>query len=251
MILTRENYHSLEANREYMGATQLKSFMECPARAMAELRGVYKKDSDAFLAGHYLDAHFEGTLDIFRAQHPELFKKDGTLLQKYERINDCINAIETDDKMRMLCTGEQQKIMTGVIEGVKFKIMIDSYLPDLTIDRKLMADFKDKWSDGEYVPWWKVYRYDIQAAIYSEIRRQVEGGKMLPFDLVAVSKEPIPDKAWVRFTPEYMEHVLDEVKYELEKAQMVKFGIADETECGECEYCRSIKKLIQPEIIGG
>ena len=252
MMLTRENYHSIEARKQYMGASQFKDFLDCEACALAIINGEYVQQSDAFLAGHYLDAHFEGTLDIFRAQHPEMFlkSKPGVLLDKYRRIEECINTIENDPVMLDLCSGEQQKIMTGEIAGVPFKIMIDSYHPDKTVDRKAMADFKDKYSEAEgtYVPWWKAYRYDIQAAIYTEIRRQNEG-KTVPFDLVAISKEPVPDKAWVRFSPEYLERVLEEIKRLAPKFQAIKDGFFDAGACGECDFCKAKKRLRQPEII--
>ena len=249
--VTPENYFSTEASMDYMGASQFKAFMDCPARAMAEIRGEYKMTSDALLQGSYMDAHFEGTLDIFKGQHPELFKRDGSLLAKYEHVNDCINAIESDPVMLKLCTGEQQKIMTGMIGDVPFKIMIDSYHPDVTVDRKLMANFDDKWKDGEYVPWWKAYGYQYQAAIYSYIRAQNEHTKMKPFDLVAVSKEPVPDKDWVRFDPDYLHEVLAEIYHHASTFKSIKVGFLDAEACGDCEYCRMHKKLTVPRIIGG
>ena len=49
MILTPDNYYSVEANREYMSCSQYQSFMDCEARTMAELEGRYvREDSDAF-----------------------------------------------------------------------------------------------------------------------------------------------------------------------------------------------------------
>ena len=248
MKLTHENYHSIEANTEYMSTSQFKAFMECPARALAEIKGEYRKESDAFLQGQYLDAFFECNLQSFKAMHPEMLKRDGTLLQKFEKINDAIEAIKADETMFKLCTGEQQKIMTGVIGGVKFKIMIDSYHPDLTVDRKYMKDFSDAWKDGSYVPWWKAYGYDFQAAIYTEIRRQNEE-KRVPFDLVAISKESVPDKAWVRFSDAYLRNILDIVECNAPLFQAMKDGLVPVKGCGECEYCRSLKKLTEPEII--
>lgn len=249
MILTQENYHSKEANQLYMGASQFKSFMECQARAMAEINETYVKDSSAFVEGHYIDSHFEGTLNIFKAKHPELFKKNGDLQKKYECLNTCIQAIENDEKMLYLCSGEQQKIMTGIIAGVPFKIMIDSYLPEVTVDRKAMKDFDDIWKNGEKLPWWKAYGYDYQGAIYIEIRRQNEEGVVLPFDLVAISKKEVPDKRWLRFMQDRLEEQLCIVKHNAPKFQMIKEGLIDPEECGICEYCISNKKLIEPEII--
>lgn len=69
--LTAENYFSPENSMKYLGSSQFKSFMRCEAAALAELRGEYQREvSDALLIGSYVDAHYDGTLDIFRAQHP-------------------------------------------------------------------------------------------------------------------------------------------------------------------------------------
>lgn len=248
MRLTRKNYHLIKANTAFMSASQFKAFMECPARAVAEIKGEYRMQSDAFLQGAFLDAYFEKRTDEFRAEHPEMFKKDGTLLQKFEKVNEAISVIEADPVMRKLCRGKQQKIMTGVIGGVPFKIMIDSLHADKTVDRKYMRDFADVWKDGERMPWWRAYGYQYQAAIYQEIRRQNEG-KRVPFDLVAISKETVSDKAWVRFSDEYLCNVLDIVENNAPLFQAMKDGLVEAKGCGECEYCRSKKRLTEPKII--
>lgn len=248
MRLTRKNYHSIKANAAFMSTSQFKSFMECPARAVAEIKGEYVKESDAFLQGAFLDAYFEKRTDEFKTEHPEMFKKDGELKAQFEKVNEAIAVIEADPVMRKLCRGKQQKIMTGEIGGVPFKIMIDSLHKDLTVDRKYMKDFSDVWKDGEKMPWWKAYGYHYQAAIYQEIRHQNEG-KRVPFDLVAVSKEAVPDKAWVRFSDEYLRNVLDIVECNAPLFKAMKDGLVEAKGCGECEYCRSKKRLIEPEII--
>lgn len=248
MRLTRKNYHIPTTNAAFMSASQFKAFMDCPARAVAEIKCEYVKESDAFLQGAFLDAYFEKRTDEFRAEHPEMFKRDGELKAQFEKVNEAIAVIEADPVMRKLCRGKQQKIMTGEIGGVPFKIMIDSLHPDKTVDRKYMKDFSDVCQDGERMPWWKAYGYQYQAAIYQEIRRQNEG-KRVPFDLVAVSKESVPDKAWVRFSDEYLRNVLDIVECNAPLFQAIKDGLVEAKGCGECEYCRAKKRLAEPEII--
>lgn len=86
MILTKDNYFSREANMEYMSVSQFKSFCTCPAATMAELTGEYERETTtALLVGSYVDAHFEGTLDLFKGQHPELFTKGGGLKSEYRK----------------------------------------------------------------------------------------------------------------------------------------------------------------------
>ena len=45
MELTKQNYFSVDANMEYMGATQFKDFMKCESEGLAKANGVisYKK----------------------------------------------------------------------------------------------------------------------------------------------------------------------------------------------------------------
>ena len=76
MILTNENYYSNIANQEYMSVSQYKSFHKCEAAAMAELRGEWvRPKTTALLVGSYVDSWFEGTLDEFKEQNPEIFRK--------------------------------------------------------------------------------------------------------------------------------------------------------------------------------
>ena len=84
MTLTNDNYFSVEASMEYFGVSQIKAFNECEARALAECKGEWKEEpSVALLRGSFIDAYFEGTLDKFIEEHPELFKRDGNLKADY------------------------------------------------------------------------------------------------------------------------------------------------------------------------
>ena len=105
MLLTSENYYSTEADKEYLSVSQYKNFVGslgrpgCEAYAMAKLNEEWvenMEDSDALMVGSYVDAHFEGTLDVFKAQHPCMFKKDGSLMAKYIKANEMINRCERD-----------------------------------------------------------------------------------------------------------------------------------------------------------
>ena len=94
MILTNDNYFSIEASKEYFSVSQYKSFMECEAKAMAEIRGEWKqKKTTALLVGSYVDAYFEGTLDTFKLENPEIFKKDWTLKADYVQADEIIKRI--------------------------------------------------------------------------------------------------------------------------------------------------------------
>lgn len=84
MILTQENYYSKEANQEYLSVSQYKDFcgtigrVGCEEQALAKLNGYWEMEkTTALLVGSYVDSHFEGTLDLFKAQNPEIFTKKG------------------------------------------------------------------------------------------------------------------------------------------------------------------------------
>ena len=80
-----------------MSVSQFKAFDKCPAAALAELSGAYEHEkTTALLVGSYVDAHFEGTLDVFKAKNPELFKRDGTLRSEYLNADKIISRVEQD-----------------------------------------------------------------------------------------------------------------------------------------------------------
>ena len=135
MILTQENYYSKEANEEYLSVSQYKDFcgsvgrLGCEEQALAKIRGDYEMETTtSLLVGSYVDAHFEGTLNIFQAQHPEIFTKSGTLKAEYRKAEEIINRIEKDELFMKFMSGEKQKIFTGELFGAKWKVKLDSNL---------------------------------------------------------------------------------------------------------------------------
>ena len=96
--------------------------------------------SKALMVGSYVDSYFEGTLDSFKANNPDLFKRDGGLKAEYVKADEIIERIERDAYFMKYMSGEKQVIMTGELFGAKWKIKIDSYIPDVAIvDLKVMA----------------------------------------------------------------------------------------------------------------
>jgi hypothetical protein len=193
-----------------------------------------------------VDAHFSRTLDIFKAQHPEIFLKSGGLKSEYEQANQIIARIERDDQFMAAISGESQVIMTGEIEGVPVKMKGDSLLPDMTVDLKIMRDFEDVWSaeDGCRIPWWKAWRYDIQGAIYQLIRAQNEGGEIKPFGIAGATKEkPEPDIGLFQFHQSILDAAMDEVRADIVYFDGLKKGLYEPAGCGKCAWCRSQKVL--------
>ena len=196
MNLTDENYFSKEMNMKYMSASQFKDFLKCPACAMAKLKEEWKQEkTTALMVGSYVDASYEGTIDIFKAKNPEIFKKDGELKSEYKKAEEIINRLEKDKMFSKYMSGEKQVIMTGEILGVPFKIKIDSFHKDKCIvDLKVMKDMQPIWNGKEKENFVEYYGYDIQMAIYQEIVRQ-NTGKILPTFLCVATKETVTDFA--------------------------------------------------------
>lgn len=254
MILTAENYFSKEADMEYLSASQYKKFagclgsLGCEAKAMAELRGEWEEEkSTALLVGSYVDAHFEGTLDLFRAQHPEIFTKQGSLKAEYKRADEVINRIERDEYFMAHMAGEKQVIMTGEIEGAPFKIKMDSYFPGkLIVDLKCMKSLGESFYSADYgkMDFVRNWGYDIQGAIYQEIVRQNIGEK-LPFKIAAASKEEYPDIDVIQVEQSLMDGALEEVKKNIPSILALKKGEYDPVRCEkrDCNYCKHTKKL--------
>ena len=239
----------MDANIEYMSASQFKDFMKCEREALAKITGDYvEEQTKAMLVGAYVDAYFSNEMEEFIAKNPQIFKKDGTLLKDFERANEIIQTIENDPMLMEYLNGEHQVIMTGEISGVKFKIKIDALLKGCIVDQKIMSSIADLiWVEDENgfshkVDFVQAYGYDIQGAIYQEIVRQ-NIGKKLPFVLAVTTKEECPDKALIMIDQYYLDKALQLVKDNCEHFDFIKKGIVLPKGCGKCPTCRKTKMV--------
>lgn len=241
MTLNNDNYYSLAANTEYMSVSQFKAFKKCEAAAMAELRGEYDKPkSTALIVGSYIDAWFEGTSDQFKTDNPGIFKRDGALKSEYQHADRIIERLQRDEFFMSLMSGQKQVIRTGEICGVPFKIKMDSYHPgQMIVDLKVMRDFEPVWVSGQgKLNFIEAWGYDLQGAAYQAI----EGDK-LPFVIAATTKEPEPDIGVWQIDQARLDVALDEIKANIQRYAMLKFGIGEPERCEKCDYCKSTKKL--------
>lgn len=254
-MLTNENYFSPENNWRYCGSSQYKDFFGslgkhgCEAMALAKLHQQWDTEkTTALLVGSYVDAHFEGSLDLFKSQNPEIFTRSGELRAEYRKANDIIQVIEEDKLFMQYMSGDKQTILTGDIEGVPFKIKIDSYIKDKAIvDLKTMASIrKFEWvKDYGKVNFVDYWGYDIQAAIYQEIVRQ-NTGLTLPFYIAVASKEKITDKEVIWLPDALLESRLIEIKQNMNRLMQLKSGEIEPDRCENCDYCTSTKVLTTP-----
>ena len=233
---------------EYMSVSQFKAFEKCPASALAEIKGKYKREeTTALLVGSYVDAYFEGTLANFKKKHPEIFKKGGVLKADYVQADKIIQRILKDKLFVKYLSGEKQAIMTGEINGVAVKIKADSLHPDKIVDLKVMGNFESEYdAEKGFVPWFIFWGYDLQGAVYQEIVRQNTGEK-LPFYLAAATKEKITDLEIVEIEQDDLDFALDRFKESVEMFDAMKQGIIEPDRCGNCDYCKMSKKLTEPK----
>lgn len=250
MILTKENYFSADADYEYMGTSQFKQFEKCSATAMAILRGEYIREvTVSMLIGSYVDAYFEGSLDKFKTEHPEIFKRDGSLKSEFVHAEQIIERIERDAFFMKQLSGEKQVVMTGTISGVKVKIKVDSLLPDRIVDLKIMKDFSPIFVEGQgRLPWFEAWRYDLQGAIYQEIVRQNTGEK-LPFYLAAATSEKTPNIDVFLIEDDLLEYELSQFKTNAPAYDAMKKGVLYPERCERCDYCKATKVLSAENII--
>lgn len=243
--ITDDNYYSREVNSDWMSTSQFKAFKRCEAAALADIRGEgpERKPSTAMLVGSYVDAYFSNELPQFISEHPECFKRDGSLKAEFEKAEEIIQRIEAQPEMsRLEHAGETQRIFTGTIGGVPFRCKTDVYIPgEMILDNKVMRDFSPQYVDGEgRLPWWQYWGYDIQGAIYQEIIRQNTGEK-LPFVLSAATKEDEPDLVLLNITQPYLDYELAQVEELAPRYDAIKKGIIEPERCEKCAYCRRTK----------
>ena len=249
-LLTKENYKD---NHYYLSYSRFSKFLDCEAAAFAD----YKTEPTvAFLVGSYVDAYFSNEMPEFQAAHPEMYNsRTGELKKDFIKADEIIARIEQDPLLVHYMSGEKQTIMAGEIEGVPFKIKMDSYLEnEAIVDLKIMKDFNKVWSTAykAYINFVEAYDYDIELAIFQEIVRQNTGGKTLPCYLVCATKENPPDIGLFEIPQEALDKALQTVKNNLPRYLQISQGKVAPHRCEKCAYCRSSKKakLISYEYAG-
>ena len=260
---TDDNYFSPEMNRLYSGSSQIKQFIQCEAQTMAQLRGESQKEtSDAMLQGSYVHAWSEGTLERFIEEHPEIMaskgKNAGGLKAAFQICDTVIDVLKNDKAIySIIGQCEKEHAFTGEIFGLPIKIKVDL----LNREKKYFADLKVVKSISDY-SWSDDYRrkvnfimswhYEWQMAIYCEILKQNLGEYFTP-NIIAASKEDVPDKALITFETEnenslkqFVETTLEEIKPHILRIKELKEGKAEPTRCEKCDYCKSTKIITEP-----
>ena len=257
--LTSSNYHTAEQNKKYWSVSLFKAFDKCEASGLAQVRGQYQRETtDALLIGSYVDAYFAGEMDEFVGKHADkMFTKKGELYAKFEQANRLVNIIECQPLMMDFLEGEKQVIRTGPLFGVDWKIKMDVYdnvghgdIPPRIVDLKVVKDFNPLYQDGfGYRPWIEYWGYDIQGAIYQKIEQiSSQRAEPLPFYIVAVTKEKVPDIAVIRLPQHVLDTALKVVEAKIDEFDLVKSGEIPAKRCEHCDYCKSSKILTEPMV---
>lgn len=274
MKLTNGNYYGAKANREFMSVSQFKQFRKCEAMALAELKGEYERPaSKALLLGSFVDEMLTGTkksqIKFVYENFSELFQKSSKLSKlddasritfitdyfadlfdvdnkPYAEIVQALKAIDKVKKQPLMMKylgGKKQQIMTGEINGVPFKIKMDSYKPgEYIADLKYLKDFRSPNLFESAIKYWQ---YDLQMAVYREIVRQ-NTGKVLPTYLVIVTKEDVPRVAVAEIKEWNLDEALETVKALAPHYYAIKNGEIGPEQCGVCDYCADTTILTEP-----
>lgn len=263
--INKSNYYTLEANKAFFSASQIKSFNECEERTLAEIEGRWERPkSDALLIGSYVDAAFESkkAFASFRSEHPEIFKKDGSIKAEYARADAMIAKAKSDKVFANFMSGRKQVIKTANILGHPFKAKLDVLRirgdeNDRIVDLKTIRDAKPLYKVGEgrlnFVRYWQ---YDTQMAIYQAVIEKVTG-KKLPTFLACITKEDPPDILLVEIDQKAIDIELEMLSYKIDRYAGIKAGVIQPTRCENCSYCRATRKLTGPigldmlDMLGG
>lgn len=246
MQITQSNYYSAEADKVYWSASQIKSFLTCEARAKAELDGLYVKPSTtALLIGSYVDCRLTepDKFELFIRDHPEMFKKDGSIKSDFVKAEEMIERAKSDDVFMSYLGGEHQKIFTGELFGLPFKAKLDAYKAGQYItDLKTVKDLEPIYKAGEGklnpVEYWM---WDIQLSIYAALE-----GNNLPIYLALITKQTPPDLKLVELELYKREACLEYLAEIMPRLDAIKAGIIEPARCENCDYCRATRKITKP-----
>jgi hypothetical protein len=250
--LTSQNYHSIEANREYMSNSLYGHFIECEERAMAILNGSWAEDqSESLLVGSYVHAALEGdeAFAAFVEQNYNLiYNSKDKKYAAFVQADKMIDTIRNDAFAMFVLQGQSEVIITAEFSGTMWKAKLDRYNPEAGrfADIKTVRSIREKYWDKQYgwVSFVEAYGYCRQMALYAELERIHAGrDEWLEPLIVAVSKEDPPDKAVIGFDTERLQMELEEVQRNMPRILAVKSGLEVPRRCETCRYCRETKRL--------
>ena len=261
MKLNKSNYHDLESNKSYLSASQIKLAMQCESAWAASVRGDYKLESSGFAEGIWFEKYLTGTDDdiaLFQSQNPGMFSSQGAtkgqLKSNFMKVGYAIEAVQRQDLlMQIIQNADKQVIMTGEIQGVPVKAMVDLMLPKSKsiYDLKCMANFNRAYSEQAemYQEWYLNYNYHVQMYIYAELARQnglvTDTSK---YGLIAASKQEVSDVKALVFGKDTMQAAESGVVYTIGRMKDIRAG-DEPNRCGRCAWCLQNKVITEFEEV--
>ena len=258
MLLTSENYFSIEADQEYMSVSQYKNFRTCSLKAMHDLEIPDTTYKSSFLEGHFFEELVAGDPKLFMAQHPEMISSRGSTAGKLKaEFQKVLNAAEKFNNQKffrnIIDKCEKQVILTGIINDVPVKCCLDLFYRDTCsiYDIKYMKDFNEQWNKEEkrYIPWYYHWGYVLQLAVYREIVKQNFNKEPEEIGLLSASKEEVTDLQAIKFNTDLLDLELEEFKNNIKYYDNIKKGLEKPNACGICNYCKSIKEIKEFEEV--
>ena len=244
--MSDQSYYAYDG---FMTVSQYKMFRDCPACAMATIKGEWiRPKTEALLVGSYVDSILtdspEEHVRFMEENHKRLFKRNGEPYAFLLKADDAVARVKRQPLAMKYLDGEHQTIMYGAIEGVPFKIKMDTYRPgEFISDLKYLASLRSPNLFESPIKYWG---YDIQAACYQEIVRQNTGEK-LPFFFVIATKEDPCKVRVAQISQADMDEALEEVKKNIGYYSEIREGKIPAEHCEQCDYCT--ETMIQEEII--
>ena len=240
-----------DADIEYFSASQIKELKRCPDRVIATLENRYQQDmTSALTMGQYVDEALTGDLDAWKAEHPEILKRDGTLKADYLLCDEMVARAECDSVFMEYLRGQHQVIMTGKIAGFPFKCKLDCLKPDCIVDLKTVRNLESQYLPGQgRVDFATAWDWPLQMAIYQEIVRQNTGRK-LPCVLAVITKETPPDIRLVQIEQERLDAELAWLEQMMPKFDAIKSRAIEAPRCEKCAWCRGSRLLDGPVFLG-
>ncbi|WP_236894787.1 PD-(D/E)XK nuclease-like domain-containing protein [Clostridium beijerinckii] len=248
MRINKENYYSLEADKETMSVSQYKLWLQCESRALAKINGKYEPaEKEAFILGKYIHAWNEGTLEQFKLDNPSIYSTRGAtkgqLKAEYQTANIMTRSLEKDENCMKFLNGQKEVIIQGELFGIKWRGMVDV----LNLEKGFFTDLKTtqgihkKYGGLTFI---EHYGYVEQMAIYRELIKQQFGKDLIPY-IVAIEKNDNPLKAIIKVDERYTIPKFEEIGANIERIIKVKRGIEKTIDCGICDYCRKVNKVTQ------
>ena len=251
MNLNSENYYSMEADKAYFSASQIKSFKRCESATMAALRGDYVRPmSQALLQGQFVDEALTGDFGSWVLDHPEVMKRDGNLKAEFMLCQEMVKRARRDELFMEYMEGDHQTIMTAEIFGVPFKAKFDVLFPrGRIVDLKTVKDLRSQYLPGQgRVDFATAWDWPLQMAIYQKIY-EANSGEKVPCYLAVITKETPPDIRIIKIEQERMDAEMAWMKQVLPRYEAIKDGAIDPERCDMCEWCRQSRILTGAELL--